>query len=220
NPNASKRNTAEKFNIQTKQLRDWINNKNKLLRAKPHVKKLTPGTKPQYPLLEEKLINNCRRTTVTQRLPENLLEKQQEFLNFILYHSIQHDYLLKLIGNMDETPLTFDISSNMTVEETGSRTVSICTIGHEKSNFTVVLSCIADGTKLPPLIIFKLVNVSRQTFPSGVVVHANYLFREHLTDSVKQRFDEKNINLAVIPGGLTSKLKPLDVSINKSFKSK
>ena len=45
-------------------------------------------------------------------------------------------------------------------------------------------------------------------------------FRGHLTDSVKNRFNEKNTNLAVIPGGLTSKLQPLDVSINKSFKNK
>jgi hypothetical protein len=45
-------------------------------------------------------------------------------------------------------------------------------------------------------------------------------FRGHLVNSVKNRFIEKQTNIAVIPGGLTSKLQPLDVSINKSFKSK
>ena len=118
-------------------------------------------------------LSNRRRTTIAQRLPEDLIEKQHEFLNFILYRRIQYDYSLSLIGNMDETPLTFDMPSNMTVEETGSRTVSIRTTGHEKSNFTVVLSCMADGTKLPPLIIFKLVNVPRQIFPSGVIIRTN-----------------------------------------------
>jgi hypothetical protein len=45
-------------------------------------------------------------------------------------------------------------------------------------------------------------------------------FRGHLVDAVKHRFEEKNTNLAIIPGGLTSKLQPLDVCINKPFKSK
>ena len=37
---------------------------------------------------------------------------------------------------------------------------------------------------------------------------------------VKHRFSEKNTELAVILGGLTSKVQLLDVAINKSFKSK
>ncbi|CAG8786058.1 402_t:CDS:2, partial [Gigaspora rosea] len=45
-------------------------------------------------------------------------------------------------------------------------------------------------------------------------------FSGHLTDSVKNRFNEKNTNMAVIPEGLTKKLQPLDVYINKSFKDK
>src|SRR5881227_1075316 len=43
-------------------------------------------------------------------------------------------------------------------------------------------------------------------------------FRGHLEDSIKKRFRESNVYLAVIPGGLTSKCQPLDVSINKPFK--
>jgi hypothetical protein len=44
-------------------------------------------------------------------------------------------------------------------------------------------------------------------------------FRGHLVDSIKQKLHEKATNMAVIPGGLTSKLQLFDVSINKSFKS-
>jgi hypothetical protein len=43
-------------------------------------------------------------------------------------------------------------------------------------------------------------------------------FRGHLEDSIKEKFRESGVYLAVIPGGLTSKCQPLDVSINKPFK--
>jgi hypothetical protein len=43
--------------------------------------------------------------------------------------------------------------------------------------------------------------------------------RAHLTEEVKKEV-KKMSDLAVIPGGLTKKLQPLDLSVNKSFKSK
>ena len=44
-------------------------------------------------------------------------------------------------------------------------------------------------------------------------------FRGHLTDKVKKSLRKGNSVMAVIPGGCTSKLQPLDVSINKPFKT-
>ena len=199
-------------------------------------------------------LSNRRRTSVAQKLPEDLQLQQQEFLSFVLYHRIQYNYPLTLMGNMDETPLSFNLPNNTTIDNCGANTVSIRTCGHEKSCFTVVLTCLADGTKLPPVIIFKLVNVPRQVFPAGVYVRTNPKgwmnedemlwwienvwnlrsrtsvdprsllvldsFAGHITDIVKRRFSEKNTNLAVIPSGLTSKVQPLDVAINKSFKAR
>ena len=204
-------------------------------------------------LMSRNNLSNHHHTTVAQHLPNNLIEKQQEFLAFVMYRRIQHDYPLVFIGNMDETPMTFDLPSNTTVDEIGIRTVSIRTTGHEKTNFTVVLTCMADGTKLPPLIIFKLKKIPKGNFPPEVIVHANPTgwmnenemlywienvwvkrarlsnpqsllvldsFSAHIVDSVKRRFSEKNTNIAVIPEGLTSRLQPLDISMNKSFKAK
>jgi len=119
------------------------------------------------------LLVNRRCTTVAQRLPEEYNEDQQNFLSYILYRRTKCNYPLNLIGNMDETSMAFNLPSQSTIEERGKRTVSILTTGHECTNFTVTLTCLADGTKLPPFIIFKLVNVPREKFPDGVYVHAN-----------------------------------------------
>jgi transposase-like protein len=52
----SKRKTADKFNIQAKQLRDWISKKPQLLKVQPGVKRLNIGVKPKYPALETALV--------------------------------------------------------------------------------------------------------------------------------------------------------------------
>ena len=43
-------------------------------------------------------------------------------------------------------------------------------------------------------------------------------FRGHLEKSIKEKFHENGIDLAVIPGGLTSICQPLDITINKPVK--
>ncbi|CAI2184283.1 15308_t:CDS:2 [Funneliformis geosporum] len=69
----------------------------------------------------------------------------------------------------------------------------------------------ANETKLPP-------------FPGGIIIRVNPKvldsFFAHKTDIVKHKFRRKNTDLAVISGGLTSHLQPLDASLNKPFKAK
>ena len=43
-------------------------------------------------------------------------------------------------------------------------------------------------------------------------------FKAHVTESTKSLATKLKTHLAVIPGGLTSQLQPLDVSVNKPFK--
>ena len=43
-------------------------------------------------------------------------------------------------------------------------------------------------------------------------------FEGHKTDLVKKRCNEENTDIAIILGGLTSVLQPLDVCLNKPFK--
>ncbi|PKB97118.1 hypothetical protein RhiirA5_433701 [Rhizophagus irregularis] len=55
NNGGSKRGIAKYFNIQQKQVRDWNNNKAKLLAFAPHVLKFHLGKSAKYPDLEDDL---------------------------------------------------------------------------------------------------------------------------------------------------------------------
>jgi len=53
--------------------------------------------------------------------------------------------------------------------------------------------------------------------PSMLVLDA---FKGHLTDSMKNQLCKMKTELVVIPGGMTSVLQPMDISINKPFKDR
>lgn len=58
--------------------------------------------------------------------------------------------------------------------------------------------------------------------PGGLLKNKSLLifekFRTHLMDSIFKKLEAENTDTSVIPGGLTSVLQPLDVSLNKPFK--
>ncbi|CAB4400170.1 unnamed protein product [Rhizophagus irregularis] len=84
---------------------------------------------------------------------------------------------------MDETHMALNLS-NTAVGHCDTKSVAILSTGHERANFTVVLACMANGEKLPSVIIFKLVNVPREDFPDVlVIVRINPMLRcGHLYD--------------------------------------
>ena len=173
-----------------------------------------------------------------------------QFHRFIIAARQRAGYPLSRIYNMDETPMRFELPSTRSLEFTGSRTVPIKTCGAEKRSFTVTLAVAADGTKLPPKVIFKGVRFPRdlvvpdslrvsfhkkgwmdesgvkewirQCLPRTPRNEQSLLvwdsFRAHLTDEVKEDLNRRKIDVAVIPGGLTPVLQPLDKCLNKPFK--
>uniref|UniRef100_A0A8C5MVE4 HTH CENPB-type domain-containing protein n=1 Tax=Leptobrachium leishanense TaxID=445787 RepID=A0A8C5MVE4_9ANUR len=197
-----------------------------------------------------------QRTKISQKLPKDLDEKVMSFHSFIIKQRRIHDYDLGDIGNMDETPMTFDLPSNKTVASLGEKTIFLRTTGNEKNHFTVVLSCLANGTKLRPVIIFKRKTLPKKVkFPPRITVRTHGkgwmdedgtkkwieeiwngrpgaalkkkpsllvwdMFRAHTSDDIKQLAKSSQVTLAVIPGGLTSVLQPLDVCLNKPFKDR
>ena len=89
-----------------------------------------------------------RRTTVSQRLPTDLVPTVVSVIMKTRKLRLHHGYPLSSIGNMDETPLWLDMPGDKTITRQGDRTVCICTTGHVKMRFTVVLSAMADGESL------------------------------------------------------------------------
>ena len=81
-------------------------------------------------------------------------------------------YPLQFIANMDETPLTFDMPPNRTINNTGEKTVKIRTTGNEKNQVTVVLACRGEGSKLKPMVIFKHKTIPNIDNKHRVVVSA------------------------------------------------
>ena len=56
---------------------------------------------------------------------------------------------------MDETAVWADMVSDMTVDKTGTCTITMKSTGHEKRHVSVCLTAKADGSKLKPFILFK-----------------------------------------------------------------
>ncbi|GES90224.1 pogo transposable element with KRAB domain [Rhizophagus clarus] len=145
-----------------------------------------------------------RRTKISQKLPSQTEETLAKFHQFINNLRTRKSFDLCNIFNMDETLVWFDMAGNFTIDQKGEKTVQIRSTGNDKNRFTVVLTCAAgNGTKLPPICIFKGKRLSKgEKIPPGVVVW----------------FQDKELQ-SVIPGGLTSLCQPLDVAINKPFKA-
>ena len=111
-----------------------------------------------------------QRTHIAQKLPKDLDDKVDKFHRFVIDERKLCAYAMSAIGNMDESPMYFDMPGNTTVDFSGNKTISIKTTGHEKQHFTVVLACLADRTKLKPMVIFKRKTMPKDKFPSGVLV--------------------------------------------------
>ena len=54
------------------------------------------------------------------------------------------------IGNMDETPMNFDMPATHPVHPTGEKNDIMKTTGNENNHFSVGLACWANGSKLKP----------------------------------------------------------------------
>ena len=91
-----------------------------------------------------------------------------KFQSYVIKMRQKYDYDMSQIGNANQTPLTFDLPFEKTVTIKGARSVIMHST--EKNQFTVMLGCMADGTKLPPYAVFKRKTMPKDKFPRGVIV--------------------------------------------------
>jgi hypothetical protein len=71
------------------------------------------------------------------------------------YYSFDGPFGPDQIANLDEVPLFLDLTPDHTLENKGAKEVSIRVTAKYKVRATLVLCCLADGSKLPPMLIFK-----------------------------------------------------------------
>ena len=60
-----------------------------------------------------------------------------------------------LIGNMDETPLCINMVPNYSISQKRKKSFIIHTQSEDNCRFSIILTIIGNGNKLPPLMIFK-----------------------------------------------------------------
>ena len=64
-----------------------------------------------------------------------------------------------------------DMPGEYIVDRTGESTINMKTAGHEKARVTVMLGAYADGTKMPPMVLFKRVRPPpARDIPAGIRV--------------------------------------------------
>ena len=126
------------------------------------------------------LINSKKRHSITFRRSTHIVQHSKsivddrvdKFLNFVIRMHKLCGYQMSEIGNMDETPVWFEMPGKSTLAECGGKEICVTSTGHEKEKLTVTLSAYADGTKLPPLVHLSGVRPPpKNEIPAGVVIY-------------------------------------------------
>lgn len=144
-----------------------------------------------FRFMRSKNLSIRARTTLCQQLPPDYQEKVENFHKFVETKIQENSIGPDNIINMDDAPLMFDLPLTKTVNKTDASSVSLKTIGHNKTYFTCILACTASGQKPPPMVIFKLITIPKEQFLKGIVVKINI-----------KRVDEGRPNAGMVNGFL------------------
>ena len=116
-----------------------------------------------YNFMKRHSLSVRRKTSIAQRMTRDYEDKLLEFQKFVINLRKRNGYDISNIANADQTPLTFDLPSNQTIDFKGASSVTMKSTGNEKNRFNIMLGAYGDGTKMRPYIIFK-----RKTLPKNI----------------------------------------------------
>ncbi|CAG8511113.1 8923_t:CDS:2 [Acaulospora morrowiae] len=121
--------------------------------------------------MKRKKIALKRRNKFSHKLPEQLRASLDKFRHDIFQLRYALPFEMYNILNMCETPVWFDMAGNFAVNPIGEKNNHGNRSNNDKNRFTVVLTCAADGSKYPPICIFKGRQLPRgEVVPPGVFV--------------------------------------------------
>lgn len=123
--------------------------------------------------LKRKGLSLQKRTSLCQRMLSEFDVKIINFHRHVIKLRKNNGYLLSQIGNANHVPLYFDMPTNTTLAEKDYKSFLIQKTGCEKLRCNVMLAITADGTKLPPYVIFKRKTMPIDNIPKGIHVRVH-----------------------------------------------
>ena len=97
-------------------------------------------------------------TPIIQKLSDSYTTELQKYLERLrrLRFDVEVTKRRKLISaNMDETCMQFDMSNGTTYDFIGRKEINVKSSNGRRATFTLMLTVFDDGSKMPPLFIFK-----------------------------------------------------------------
>lgn len=125
------------------------------------LRRLDPFIDVALPVLRQRIRRWLRSEGIVQRRATHVAQRTRhdekiidDFVQYVNTQISMGSLEGACVVNMDETNVDFDMTSSVTLEERGARTVNVKSSG-ATGRCSAVLSVTLDGKKLKPLVIFK-----------------------------------------------------------------
>ncbi|XP_067878807.1 uncharacterized protein pogzb [Heterodontus francisci] len=199
-------------------------------------------------LLRHNLIAYAK-ITVARKLPREMEENIQSFVEFAQRQITGRDFPHRMIANMDEIPIFLDPES---LQQPEGALGGLGVTGTGQPQFVIIFTILADGNLLPTMVFSRGGLPSWLKVPAGILLEVKETghsqaevlklwlakvwqkhvavpysksmlvldsFRQHMSDDFIDYLSRCSSLPLVIPGGCTSRIQPLDMCISQTFRN-